>query len=104
MPNSSVPEACGQGMNGSGVAVGSLATGLGMALGVVSGVMGTGRALLVNLLTAPALMAVSMSSQEWSFEEGECWFELQENLRFNQSSIVRHIFIIFLKQIFLFDK
>lgn len=75
--------------------VGSLAStyselGLELAVGVVSGFVGTDRGVLISLLKSSALQFVSGSSLAWLFEGGQCWFELHEEFEFSQSSVVRH--------------
>lgn len=86
--NSSVLEICGHARKESVLSVGSLARS-NLRVGVVSGVVGRSNNLLVSLVdSSSSAMLVNGNSQDWLFEGVQCWFELQEELGFDQFSVV----------------
>lgn len=72
-------------------AIGSLAwsnASLGLGVGVVSAMVGSNGGWIVTLFNTIDKSDVNSSLLEWTFRRGGCWFELQDQLGFNQSEFV----------------
>lgn len=69
-------------------AIGSLAwSNASHGLGVVSAAVGRNEGWIVTLFDT-IQSDVNSSLLEWTFRRGGCWFELQDQLGFNQSELV----------------
>lgn len=79
--------------NSSSTKIGSLARS-SIGVGIVAALLGSTRVLLVSLLKGSDAQISKSGQQEWTFEEGQCWFFLMDEARLNQSSIVCYNFFV----------
>jgi hypothetical protein len=74
------------GLHGNEYAIGSLArSNASLGVGVVSAAVGRNRGWIVTLFE---VIKANHSLLEWTFQDGGCWFKLQDQLGFNQSELV----------------
>ena len=81
--------ACDLGVEGNVIGV-LVKSGAGLGLGVVSAVIaGSGnvsRGWTISLITTVVRHQFNPTFQEWTFQNASCWFELQEELGFDEVS------------------